>query len=105
MQIFYRTCYPAIIALIRNYFYIKFQFTVKSFFVGNAITINEITRFTDAIAVLSEKPLVYFHLPFVTYLPVGVQCNFFGFGGGFVVNDMKLPIGIYPNIVNSSGYK
>src|SRR5258708_6076539 len=86
-----RPFHPRIITLVWYERDLENKFAVKSFFGATRVAVYEISGRRNGEAVLAEKPLIYFHLPFVPIVPIFVERFYLlVFTRRFVIHDDQI---------------
>src|SRR3989344_151196 len=102
MHIFDCFLHPRVVSGVRDNLELELKTRVKALRRRVAICVDEVCDIRCLESVFPEQPLVYFDLPLVSVLPLGIERLFSVFARGFVVNDVELPLGIDPYVVDAS---
>src|SRR3989338_2255293 len=95
--------HPRIVAFVRHECELEIEDAVESLLVSPRIGVHKISRIDNLEPVLTEEPLIYFHLPFVAVVPFLVQLLYLlVFARRFVIHDNKLALGIDPYIIDAA---
>src|SRR3989344_7805990 len=94
---------PRVVAFVRHECELEIEDAVESLLVSPRIGVHKISRIDNLEPVLTEEPLIYFHLPFVAVVPFLVQLLYLlVFARRFVIHNNELALGIDPYIIHAA---